>query len=122
MKVMNTRFGRRILKQESEPDSFVARNSRLLVGERLLLNALAHNLIVWSRRWLAQVSDWIGQLGILRMVRDIFHLNGLVHFYDDDNIHGSFSTKRIHLRRVSVLGCGPYWTPSKLTSIWTKSR
>ena len=56
------------------------------MGQRLLLNALAHNLIVWSRRWLAQVSDWIGQLGILRMVRDIFHLNGLVHFYDDDNI------------------------------------
>lgn len=56
------------------------------MGQRLLLNALAHNLIVWSRRWLAQVSDWIGQLGILRMVRDILHLNGLVHFYDDDNI------------------------------------
>jgi hypothetical protein len=56
------------------------------VGQRLLLNALAHNLIVWSGRWLAQVSDWIGQLGILCMVRDILHLNGLVHFYDDDNI------------------------------------
>jgi hypothetical protein len=75
-------------KEDKQGLGITKRNKKRFEAQQILvqLNVLAHNLIVWSRRWLAQTSHGIGQLGILRMVRDVFHLNGLIHFYDDGNI------------------------------------
>ena len=44
----------------------------------MLLGSLAHNVVVWARRWLS--SQKIQQCGILRMVRDVFHISGLLRF------------------------------------------
>lgn len=44
----------------------------------VLLGTLAHNIVVWARRWLALPSR--RPLGILRMVRDVFHVSGLLGF------------------------------------------
>ncbi len=43
----------------------------------VLLSALAHNVVVWSREWLSEVSK-IKQHGVLRIVRDVFHVCGFV--------------------------------------------
>ncbi|EFH87959.1 transposase [Ktedonobacter racemifer] len=43
-----------------------------------LLGSLAHNVVVWARRWLN--SPKIHRYGILRMVRDVFHVSGLLRF------------------------------------------
>ena len=43
----------------------------------VLLSALAHNVVVWSREWLSEVSK-IKQHGVLRMVRDVFQVCGFV--------------------------------------------
>ena len=42
------------------------------------LARLAHNLVVWARRWLAPEAPAVRKLGIKRLVRDVFHVNGLV--------------------------------------------
>ena len=42
----------------------------------MLLGTLAHNVIVWARRWLA--APKLTHYGILRMVRDVFHLSGFL--------------------------------------------
>lgn len=42
----------------------------------VLLGALAHNVIVWSRQWLAPHEPKVRRYGLLRMVRDVFHLSG----------------------------------------------
>ena len=42
----------------------------------MLLGSLAHNVIVWARRWLA--SPALQHYGILRMVRDVFHISGFL--------------------------------------------
>src|SRR5712691_5531115 len=42
----------------------------------MLLGALAHNVIVWAHRWLA--APKLTHYGILRMVRDVFHLSGFL--------------------------------------------
>jgi hypothetical protein len=42
----------------------------------LLLGTLAHNVIVWARRWLA--SPTLQHYGTLRMVRDVFHISGFL--------------------------------------------
>jgi hypothetical protein len=44
----------------------------------VLLGSLAHNVVVWARRWLS--SQKLQHYGILRMVRDVFHVSGLLRF------------------------------------------
>ncbi len=44
----------------------------------VLLGSLAHNVVVWARGWLS--SPQIQHCGILRMVRDVFHISGLLRF------------------------------------------
>ena len=44
----------------------------------LLLGSLAHNVVVWARRWLS--SHKIQHYGILRMVRDVFQISGALRF------------------------------------------
>jgi hypothetical protein len=49
----------------------------------LLLGTLAHNLVVWARRWLA--SPQIQRYGGLRLVRDVFPISGVLRF--DPGMH-----------------------------------
>lgn len=42
----------------------------------MLLASLAHHVIVWARRWLA--SPALQHYGMLRMVRDVFHMSGFL--------------------------------------------
>jgi Transposase DDE domain group 1 len=44
----------------------------------VLLGSLAHNVVVWARQWLS--CPKIQHYGPLRMVRDVFHISGLLHF------------------------------------------
>jgi hypothetical protein len=46
----------------------------------MLLGSLAHNIIVWSRRWLTADAPRFAKYGALRIVRDLFHTSGLVEF------------------------------------------
>ena len=50
-----------------------------------LLEALAHNILVWARRWLAPRCPKIAQFGLLRLVRDAFRMNGMI--IQDQNAH-----------------------------------
>jgi Transposase DDE domain group 1 len=52
----------------------------------MLLGSLAHNLIVWARRWLTQESAIFTQYGIKRLVRDLFHISGLAEFDADGKL------------------------------------
>ncbi len=56
------------------------RNKKRFAAQQVLgqLGRLAHNLIVWARRWLATEAPHIEQLGVKRLVRDVFHVNGVV--------------------------------------------
>jgi len=44
----------------------------------VLLGTLAHNVVVWTRRWLAIAEG--PHCGMLRMVRDVFHISGFLCF------------------------------------------
>jgi hypothetical protein len=56
------------------------RNKKRFEAQQMvvLLGTLAHNVVVWARRWLS--SQKIQHYGILRMVRDVFHISGLLRF------------------------------------------
>ena len=42
----------------------------------MLLGTLAHNVIIWARRWLA--CPTLQHYGMVRMVRDVFHISGFL--------------------------------------------
>jgi hypothetical protein len=44
----------------------------------VLLGSLAHNVVVWARRWLAIAEG--PHCGMMRMVRDVFHISGFLSF------------------------------------------
>ncbi len=49
----------------------------------MLLGTLAHTVVIWARRWLTQTAAAPTKLrhyGILRMVRDVFHISGFLVF------------------------------------------
>jgi len=55
--------------------------SKFAAQEMLLLLAqLAHNLTIWIRNFLAVQVERLAKFGILRMVRDVFHIPGHVEF------------------------------------------
>jgi len=90
------------IKEDKQGLGITKRNKKRFEAQQMMtqLNALAHNLIIWSRRWLAQTWDKIENLGVLRMVRDVFHLSGLVHFRSDDSI------ERITLHQADPFASG----------------
>jgi hypothetical protein len=44
----------------------------------MLLGSLAHNVVVWSRSWLAASPSKLQHYGMLRMIRDVFHVSGFL--------------------------------------------
>ena len=44
----------------------------------MLLGSLAHNVIVWARGWLLCQQPRLAHYGMLRMVRDVFHIQGRI--------------------------------------------
>jgi hypothetical protein len=44
----------------------------------ILLGTLAHNVLLWARAWLAPVAPRLHHYGILRLVRDVFHISGFL--------------------------------------------
>ncbi len=62
------------------------RNKKRFEAQRLLMlsGTLAHNLLIWSRRWLCQTSPEqagrLRQYGIKRMLRDLYQISGILSF------------------------------------------
>jgi len=46
----------------------------------MLLGTLAHNVVIWARQWLTEAAapSKLRHYGILRMVRDVFHVSGFL--------------------------------------------
>jgi hypothetical protein len=70
------------------------RNKKRFEAQRLLmlLGTLAHNLLMWSRRWLCrhappQLAGRLRQYGIKRMLRDLYHISGTLSFDRKGRLH-----------------------------------
>ena len=68
------------IKQDKQGLSTSKRNKKRFPAQMMisLLEVLAHNLLVWARRWLAPRCPKIARFGLLRLVRDAFRMNGIV--------------------------------------------
>lgn len=67
-------------KDDKQGLGITKRNKKRFEAQQVLtqLNALAHNLLIWFRAWLAQRWANVTRLGLLRFIRDVLHLNGSV--------------------------------------------
>ena len=56
------------------------RNKKRFEAQQMVmwLNVLAHNVMVWARGWLAGAVPALARYGLLRLVRDIWHISGFV--------------------------------------------
>lgn len=69
-------------KEDKQGLGISKRNKKRFEAQQMLTqhNALAHNVIVWSREWLAPHFPKLQRFGIKRMVRDVFHCTGWIGF------------------------------------------
>lgn len=68
------------IKEDRQGLGLGHRHKRHFEGQAMLqqLLALAHNVLVWARGWLAQKEVKINGYGIKRLVRDVFGISGRV--------------------------------------------
>src|SRR2546425_6574290 len=68
------------LKGDKQGLGLTKRNKKRFEAQNtpVLLGSLAHNVVVWARHWLLALQ--VRHFGILRMVRDVFHVSGLLRF------------------------------------------
>jgi hypothetical protein len=67
------------IKEDKQGFGLSKRNKKRYYAQQVvvLLSALAHNVVVWSREWLREVSK-LRRQGVLRMVRDVYQVCGFV--------------------------------------------
>jgi hypothetical protein len=75
----------------------------------MLLGSLAHNVVVWARRWLS--SQKIQHYGILRMVRDVFHVSGLLRFDACGSVVAIVLNQKAYLARSFIRPLQELLTP-----------
>lgn len=66
----------------------------------VLLNQLAHNVLVWARAWLCEESPQLIRYGVLRFVRDLMGISGFIEVDRRDSV------KRIVLNRGASFARG----------------
>jgi hypothetical protein len=68
------------IKEDKQGLGTSKRNKKRFAAQQILcqLEVLAHNLLVWARPWLMPYYPRVAKLGMLRLVRDVFHMNGAI--------------------------------------------
>lgn len=78
------------------------RNKKRFAAQQmlLLLGTLAHNVLIWARRWLAPRCPTLARYGLLRLVRDAGQISGFLLFDATGHIVG------VALNRAAPLAPG----------------
>jgi hypothetical protein len=68
------------IKEDKQGLGTKNRNKKRFAAQQMVaqLEALAHNTLVWVRRWLTPYCPQLEHWGMLRLVRDVCHMNGLI--------------------------------------------
>ncbi len=68
------------LRDDKQGLGLTKRNKKRFAAQQLLtmLGTLAHNVIVWARGWLSAQQEKLAHYGMVRLVRDVFHITGQI--------------------------------------------
>jgi hypothetical protein len=91
------------IKEDKQGFGMGKRNKKRVHAQEMLvqLNMLAHNVLVWARGWLSEKSPQLKSYGILRFVRDLMSISGVIELDRRDS-----SVRRITLNRAAGLARG----------------
>ncbi len=86
-------------KNDKQGIGLTKRRKRRAEAQRMvmLLSTLAHNVLTWARAWLAESAPTLQGYGLLRLVRDVFAVTGLIETNENKQI------SRIVLNRGSTI-------------------
>ncbi len=75
-------------KEDKQGLGLSKRNKKRFEAQQMvvLLSALAHNVLVWARNWLAPHHTRLIRYGVKRLVRDVFQISGSVRRSDTGQI------------------------------------
>jgi hypothetical protein len=67
-------------KQDKQGLGIKKRQKKRMAAAQMVtsLNALAHNVLMWARRWLSRTAPELARIGLLRFVRDLLRISGEV--------------------------------------------
>jgi len=70
------------IKGDKQGLGMTKRNKKRFEAQQMVtqLHTLAHNTLVWAREWLTPYVPRVRGWGIMRMVRDVFHVSGKIVF------------------------------------------
>lgn len=90
------------IKDDKQGLGITKRNKKRFEAQQMvmLLNLLAHNVLIWARGWLAPHLPQLQRYGLLRLVRDVWHISGFV----ERDEHGHLT--RIVLNQLAPLAQG----------------
>jgi hypothetical protein len=90
------------IKDDKQGLGITKRNKKRFEAQQMvmLLNVLAHNVLIWARMWLAQALPAIQRYGLRRLVRDVWHISGFV----ESDRHGQLT--RIVLNQLAPVARG----------------
>ena len=103
------------------------RNKKRFEAQRflMLLGTLAHNLVLWSRRWVAasspEVAQRLQQYGIKRIIRDLYHISGTLHFDAQGRLCAITLTSANSLAKLMLVPLRQLLAPSSIVVILDKT-
>jgi len=107
---------------------FIAkRNKKRFQAQRflLLLGTLAHNLVTWSRRWLAasnpEAAQRLQHYGIKRIIRDLYHISGFLYFDKQGRLSAIALNPASSLAKLMLLPLRHLLAPSSIDVILDKT-
>jgi hypothetical protein len=70
------------LKADKQGLGLSKRNKKRFEAQQMvtMLSTLAHNIVIWARGWFVGKQPKLARYGIVRFVRDIFHMSGRILF------------------------------------------
>src|SRR5215216_1908885 len=88
------------IKESKQGLGVTKRRKKSYTGQQMvaLLGTLAHNVVVWAKRWLSGDAPKLKRYGVQRIVRDVLQVSGFIE------LGRSGAVKRVVLNSASALG------------------
>lgn len=88
------------IKESKQGLGITKRNKKRFYAQKMvmMLGTLAHNCIIWAKRWLEEKAPKLKSYGVKRMVRDVFAVSGFLE------VKGAIQVTRLVINGAASLG------------------
>ena len=92
------------LKEDKQGVGLTKRRKKRAAAQQMiiLLNTLAHNVLMWARGWLSAEEPKAKRYGILRLVRDVCSVSGIIETDEHGHIRSVLLNRGSTLARLLV--------------------